>query len=87
MLRKRFATGFAPNHLMGLLPCILDKLDPTLAHLNNLARNAEAFSLKRLAANLTIDVISAVAIDEDFGAQHIDESRQGEFVGIICLGG
>ncbi|KAM5377897.1 hypothetical protein ACJZ2D_004801 [Fusarium nematophilum] len=69
-LRKRFAPGFAPTHLMNLLPCILDKMDPFIDHLNSLVLSGKDFSLQNMMTNLTIDIISAVVMDEDLGAQH-----------------
>ncbi|KAM0426562.1 hypothetical protein ACHAPT_008254 [Fusarium lateritium] len=79
-LRKRFAPGFAPNQLVNLLPCILDKVEPFIHRLEDYTRSGEQFSLLSLTVNLTIDVISAVAMDEDLGAQSIDQSGQSQVI-------
>ncbi|KAK3938018.1 putative sterigmatocystin biosynthesis P450 monooxygenase stcS [Diplogelasinospora grovesii] len=79
-LRKRFNPGFAPQHLMTLLPCILDKTWLFLRHLDGYARTGEEFPLDKLATNLTFDIIGAVVMDVNFDAQHLDKARQGEFI-------
>ncbi|RTE84935.1 hypothetical protein BHE90_000370 [Fusarium euwallaceae] len=79
-LRKRFAPGFAPNQLITLLPCILDKTEPFINRLEDYVRSGEQFSLLFLTVNLTIDVISAVAMEEDLGAQSIDPSGQSQVI-------
>ncbi|KAK3686206.1 cytochrome P450 [Podospora appendiculata] len=79
-LRKRFNPGFAPQHLMTLLPCILDKTWLFLEHLDSYARTGDAFLLDVLTTNLTFDIIGAVVMDTDFDAQHQHRARQGEFI-------
>ncbi|RSL74284.1 hypothetical protein CEP53_000392 [Fusarium sp. AF-6] len=79
-LRKRFAPGFAPNQLITLLPCILDKTEPFINRLEDYVRSGEQFSLLSLTVNLTIDVISAVTMEEDLGAQSIDPSGQSQVI-------
>jgi cytochrome P450 len=78
--RKRFNPGFAPQHLMSLLPCILDKTDIFVHHLDNLANSGKEFTLLKFAINLTFDIIGAVVMGVDFDAQHADSSSQGEFI-------
>jgi cytochrome P450 len=56
-LRRRFNPGFAPQHLMTLLPCILDKTWYFLEHLDGYARTGEAFCLDEFCTNLTFDII------------------------------
>jgi cytochrome P450 len=56
-MRKRFNPGFAPSHLMLLLPTILDKTWLFLEQLDSYARTGEAFSLEKLTVNLTFDII------------------------------
>lgn len=56
-LRKRFNPGFAPQHIMTLLPSILDK---TLLFLDNLGRYAvsgEKFRMTDLCGDLTFDIV------------------------------
>ncbi|KAI0894408.1 cytochrome P450 [Annulohypoxylon nitens] len=68
-LRKRFNPGFAPQHLLSLLPSIIDKSFLFLHHLDDLSRSGNEFSLQELATNLTFDVIGRVVLDIDMGAQ------------------
>ncbi|KAI0201797.1 cytochrome P450 [Astrocystis sublimbata] len=79
-LRKRYNPAFAPQHLMTLLPCILDKTAQFIEHLNALATSGEEFPLVDLAINLTFDIIGAVVLDADLEAQTLDPSSQGELV-------
>ncbi|KAI1169481.1 cytochrome P450 [Nemania sp. FL0916] len=68
-LRKRFNPGFAPQHLLSLLPSIIEKTSLFLEHLDNFAGSGTEFSLQELATNLTFDVIGRVVLDIDMGAQ------------------
>ncbi|KAF7367262.1 Cytochrome P450 52A11 [Mycena sanguinolenta] len=68
-LRKRFNPGFAPQHLLTLLPSILDKVSQFLEHLDTYARTGEEFSLQSRATDLTFDIIGRVALDFDMDAQ------------------
>ncbi|CAH0026353.1 unnamed protein product [Clonostachys rhizophaga] len=79
-VRKRFNQGFAPAHLMTLLPGILEKTVPFLNHLDERARIGQPFRLSDLTTNLTFDIIGTVAMDVDMEAQKGDASQQGEFV-------
>lgn len=79
-VRKRFNQGFAPAHLMTLLPGILEKTVPFLNHLDERARVGQPFRLSDLTTNLTFDIIGTVAMDVDMEAQKGDASQQGEFV-------
>ncbi|KAL1839021.1 hypothetical protein VTK73DRAFT_4145 [Phialemonium thermophilum] len=56
-LRRRFNPGFAPQHLITLLPCILDKTDLFLRRLDSFAKTGESFRLDELLINLTFDII------------------------------
>ncbi|KAK4153663.1 putative sterigmatocystin biosynthesis P450 monooxygenase stcS [Chaetomidium leptoderma] len=79
-LRKRFNPGFAPQHLMTLLPCILDKTSIFLEHLDRYASSGTEFPLLRKTINLTFDIIGAITLNVDFDAQHSESSSQGEFI-------
>ncbi|KAM7184581.1 cytochrome P450 52A11 [Rhypophila sp. PSN 637] len=68
-LRKRFNPGFAPQHLMKLLPSILDKVSLFLDHLDRHVATGEEFSLQSHATDLTFDIIGRVALDFDMDAQ------------------
>ncbi|KAL8365334.1 hypothetical protein RB595_004236 [Gaeumannomyces hyphopodioides] len=75
-LRRHLNPGFAPKHLLTLLPVILDKTELFLNLLDEKARSGEAFELHQLTVNLTFDIIGAVVADADFSAQDPDQSRQ-----------
>ncbi|KAI1777002.1 cytochrome P450 [Hypoxylon cercidicola] len=77
-LRKRFNPGFAPEHLMTLIPRLLDKIMIFTKHLDTFAKTKSKFSLMSLIGNLTFDVIGVVVMDVDLKAQHLDSSQQGQ---------
>lgn len=77
-LRRRFNPGFAPQHLMTLLPCVLDKTWYFLGHLDSYARTGEVFGLDELCTNLTFDII---------GGSLLGSSSAGErLANTGCLG-
>ncbi|KAK2025836.1 cytochrome P450 52A11 [Colletotrichum zoysiae] len=78
-MRKHLNPGFAPQHLMGLMPVILEKTQAFLAKLDTLANTGEIFELEPLFTNLTFDIIGAVTMDVDLGAQ-LPEELQGDFI-------
>ncbi|KAK4463055.1 putative sterigmatocystin biosynthesis P450 monooxygenase stcS [Cladorrhinum samala] len=80
-VRKRFNPGFAPQHLMTLLPCILDKTSIFVDRLDGYARSGEDFLLLQAVIDLTFDIIGAVVMDVDFNAQLAHASgRRGDFI-------
>ncbi|KAI9150744.1 putative sterigmatocystin biosynthesis P450 monooxygenase stcS [Paramyrothecium foliicola] len=70
-LRRRFNPGFASQHLLKLLPCVVDKSLLFINQLDNAANTGDSFSLVRLSGNLIFDVITSVIMDHDFGAQSL----------------
>lgn len=78
--RRRFNPGFAPKHIMTLLPCIIDKTWLFLQQLDSYAATGEVFELFEVAISLTFDIIGSVVMDMDFDAQHSNKSRQGGFI-------
>ncbi|TLD37964.1 hypothetical protein E2P81_ATG03639 [Venturia nashicola] len=72
-IRKRFNPGFAPTHLVTLLPAILSKTERFTKRLDTLAKSSEEFQLGELCTSLTFDIIGAVVLDEDFKAQTPDQ--------------
>ncbi|OOG01126.1 hypothetical protein ASPCADRAFT_38480 [Aspergillus carbonarius ITEM 5010] len=78
-LRKRFNPGFAPQHLLTLLPCILDKTMRFIETLGGYAHSGEEFSLNDRCVSLVFDIIGAVIMDKDFHAQR-DVRKQDELV-------
>ncbi|ROT42381.1 cytochrome P450 52A11 [Sodiomyces alkalinus F11] len=77
--RKRFNPGFSHQHLMSLLPIIFDKTEPFLAHLHRYAQTGEAFTLEPLCTGMTFDIIGAVTMGHDVGAQ-LPADQQTEFI-------
>lgn len=61
-LRKRFNPGFAPKHLVTLLPAIMDKAGQFLRNLDRYAASGEAFRLDKLCSNLTFDIIGELCL-------------------------
>ncbi|QDS73378.1 hypothetical protein FKW77_007316 [Venturia effusa] len=68
-IRKRFNPGFAPTHLVTLLPAILAQTEKFTNRLDALAKSNEEFQLGELCTSLTFDIIGTVVLDEDFEAQ------------------
>uniref|UniRef100_A0A1Y1MQQ1 Cytochrome P450 n=1 Tax=Photinus pyralis TaxID=7054 RepID=A0A1Y1MQQ1_PHOPY len=79
-VRKRFNPGFAPQHLMTLLPVILEKAQTYLEILDHFANTGESFSLDQHTTNLTFDIIGIVTMGEDVNAQQVDSAQQGELI-------
>ena len=69
-LRKRFNPGFAPAHLMGLLPVVTDKVWTFMRLLERVAdAEDKVVKLDKLTQGLTVDVIGEVVMEVDVGAQ------------------
>lgn len=79
VLRKRYNAGFAPSHLLTLLPRILEKTQFFLRNMDALAKSGQEFPLDLPCTNLTFDIIGAVAMDVDLNAQ-LPTSEQSELV-------
>ncbi|KAG8425928.1 hypothetical protein J3459_008622 [Metarhizium acridum] len=79
-VRKRFNPGFAPQHLMTLLPVILEKAQTYVKILDHFAESGESFALDQHTTNLTFDIIGIVTMGEDMNAQHVDPTQQGELI-------
>jgi cytochrome P450 len=68
-MRKRFNPGFAPAHLMTLLPKILQKTQLFLHRLDLAAANGEVIKMDNACVDLTFDIIGSVVLDLDMNAQ------------------
>jgi len=79
-LRKMFNPGFAPNHLITMLPAILGKLPPFLQLMDKYATTGEVFSLSKPIINLTFDIIGAVVMDTDADAQHEKDEDRSQLI-------
>ncbi|KAK4164076.1 cytochrome P450 [Cladorrhinum sp. PSN259] len=77
-LRQRFSPGFAPQHLLTLLPAILEEANDFIAILDDYAKTGQGFPLMNLIMNLTFDVIGAVAIGVKLNSQSKD--HPGELI-------
>jgi cytochrome P450 len=74
-LRKRFNAGFAPHHLLTLLPAIIDKSTIFMDRLDALAESGKDFDMDPLCTSLTFDIIGDVIAGIDLKAQ--DEATNG----------
>ncbi|KAF2013636.1 cytochrome P450 [Aaosphaeria arxii CBS 175.79] len=79
-LRKRFNLGFAPQHLLTLMPQILSKTKIFMAKLDALAATGEEFEMDPLCTNLTFDIIGEVAMNLDLHAQSDNEAEKHDIV-------
>ncbi|RAH49986.1 cytochrome P450 [Aspergillus brunneoviolaceus CBS 621.78] len=68
-LRRRFNPGFAPQHLMTLLPRIVAMSRRFVETLDRHAKSGVEFRLDEPCINLTFDIIGAIVMDTDFRAQ------------------
>ncbi|KAJ0118801.1 cytochrome p450 [Diaporthe amygdali] len=67
--RRQLNPGFAPQHLITVLPIVLNKTRFFLDHLDRYSRTGEEFCLDELCVTLTFDIIGAVTMGQDFKAQ------------------
>ncbi|KAK0743544.1 cytochrome P450 [Schizothecium vesticola] len=79
-LRKMFNPGFAPSHLITMLPAILGKLSRFLQLMDTYAATGEVFSLSKPIINLTFDIIGAVVMDTDVDAQHEKDEDRSQLI-------
>ncbi|KAL1634552.1 hypothetical protein SLS56_002245 [Neofusicoccum ribis] len=68
-LRRTYNPGFAPTHLVTLLPRIVEKTNIFVSRLDELVRSGKPSALDELCVNLTFDIIGAVVMDVDLNAQ------------------
>jgi cytochrome P450 len=78
--RKMFNPGFAPSHILTMLPSILAKVPRFVELMDKRARTGEAFPLAKPIVNLTFDIIGAVVLDLDVDAQHDNDSDRGQLI-------
>ncbi|TQN65571.1 putative sterigmatocystin biosynthesis P450 monooxygenase [Colletotrichum shisoi] len=67
--RRKLNPGFAPQHLMTLLPTILDKTTVFLQRLDGFCETGEEFRMDEICGALTFDIIGAVSTGLEFKAQ------------------
>ena len=75
-LRKTFNSGFAPAHLLTLLPIVNEKTQIFVERLDKLAKSGVATEMEPYCTDVTFDIISEVVNNIDCHAQ--DESIQGD---------
>jgi cytochrome P450 len=75
-LRKRFNPGFAPQHLLTLLPIIIEKTYTFMERLDAVAKSGVATELEPFCTNVTFDIIGEAVTNIDCKAQ--DELVQGD---------
>ncbi|RAR00376.1 chitin synthase [Stemphylium lycopersici] len=72
-LRKTFNPGFAPQHLLSLLPVMIDKTYTLMDKLDALADSGLAAEMEPYCTNVTFDIIGEVVTNIDCKAQDGDE--------------
>ncbi|KAL3457334.1 putative cytochrome P450 monooxygenase [Aspergillus heterothallicus] len=73
--RKAFNPAFAPGHIVGFVPQILEKVNIFLGYLDGYVQSGEAFSLERRCTLLTFDVIGRTTLNIDVNAQGSDSDQ------------
>ncbi|KAF2259173.1 cytochrome P450 52A12 [Lojkania enalia] len=68
-LRRRFNLGFAPSHLITLLPQIVQKTSMFMSMLDVLAQSGKEAEMDPLCTNLTFDIIGQIVLNLEFKAQ------------------
>lgn len=68
-IRRRFNPGFAPQHLLSLLPVIIDKTYKFMEKLDELAKSGITTEMESFCTNVTFDIIGEVVTNIDCKAQ------------------
>ncbi|KAJ4333488.1 hypothetical protein N0V87_007598 [Didymella glomerata] len=68
-LRKLFNAGFAPQHIVTLLPVLIDKTAIFIEKMDAIARSGAITELDSYCVNLTFDIICQVITDVNVHAQ------------------
>jgi cytochrome P450 len=71
-LRKRFNPGFAPQHLLSLLPIVIDKTYIFMEKLDGLAKSGKTTPIDSFCTNVTFDIIGEVITNIDCKAQETE---------------
>lgn len=67
--RRLFNPGFAPQHILSLLPIIIDKTEIFMKRLDALAKSGHAVELESYCTDVTFDIICEVVTNLDVQAQ------------------
>lgn len=68
-LRKLFNAGFAPQHIVALLPVLIEKTDIFISKMDAVARSGAVTELDSYCVNLTFDIICEVITNVNVHAQ------------------
>jgi cytochrome P450 len=82
-VRALFNPGFAMNHLMTLVPSIVDDTMIFNKRLERAADSCELLQVDKAAALLTIDIIGHVMLDHDLNSQTTDSKFVNAFQSTI----
>lgn len=79
-LRKQFNAGFAPQHLVSLLPVIINKTNIFMQKLDAAAKSGAVTELEGLCVNCTFDIIGEVVTNVDSHAQDDEYGEGNDFL-------
>ncbi|KZM23153.1 heme binding [Ascochyta rabiei] len=79
-LRKQFNPGFAPQHLVTLLPVIINKTSLFIEKLDAAATSGAVTEMERLCVNCTFDIIGEVITNVDSHAQEEELADGNNFL-------
>lgn len=79
-LRKQLNPGFAPQHLLSLLPVVFKKAHILMRRLDALARSGEVTAIEPLCTDVTFDIITEVSINIDCKSQTADPAEENDIV-------
>lgn len=79
-LRKQFNAGFAPQHLLTMLPVIVDKTNIFIERLDAVAITGAATELDPLCVNCTFDIIGEVVTNVNSHAQDEKLAQGNDFL-------
>ena len=79
-LRKQFNAGFAPQHLLTMIPVLVDKTNIFIEKMDAVARSGAVTELDELCVNLTFDIIGKVITNIDAHAQDEKRSQENDFI-------
>jgi cytochrome P450 len=77
--RTLFNPGFAPSHLMTLVPSIVDDTRIFYGILAGLSESQKVTPIDDLLANLTIDIMGHIVLDHDLNSQTTDNELVSAF--------
>ena len=74
-MRKRFNPGFQPRYIHSLTNAVVSRVETFVRRLQSLAENGTIFAMADYAQDLTFDIITQLAIAQDFHAQSTPEGH------------